>query len=49
MNEQFILILVAIAITIFFSMLISTVLFCKRVEISWKRLYENKEIEITNI
>jgi hypothetical protein len=49
MNEQFILILLAITVSIFLSMTISTVLFCKRVENNWKRLNETKEVEITNI
>lgn len=49
MNEQFILILGAITVTLFLSMIVSTVLFCKRVENNWKRLNESKEVEITNI
>ncbi len=38
------LILIAIIITVL--MIISTVLFCKRVDNIWRRLKEDKEIEI---
>lgn len=38
------LILIAIIITAL--MIISTVLFCKRVDNTWRRLKEDKEIEI---
>ena len=51
MNELFILILGAITVTLFLSMIISTVLFCKRVENNWKRLNDgtSRNMLISNI
>jgi len=49
--DHFIYYLIIIAIIISVLMIISTVLFCKRVENSWKQLeeFKQKEIETKNI
>ena len=44
--NQFLLYLIVIASCLFVVVFISTVLFCKRVDNTWRRLKEEKEIEI---
>jgi len=49
MEEEFELYLIAIGIGLFTLMTVSSIIFIKRLNNSWKRLTDVKEVEITNL